>query len=164
MLQLSEPSYDFFYQTPAWSPDGRFVAYMSLEEQKERNDGSSQIHMRSMDGSYDVALTHDIWANIRPAWSPDGSRIAFLSERDGTYNVFALYVMNSDGSNVRRLTEPVYSEDVSLAWSPDGKTIALDSSGLAMRNIYLVDVNTGKQHILLDLPEGQSISDPTWQP
>jgi Tol biopolymer transport system component len=162
--QLSEPSYDFFYQTPAWSPDGLYLAYMSLEEQKERNDGSSQIHVRSVDGSGDIALTHDIWANISPTWSPDSSQIAFLSERDGTYNSFALYVMNSDGSSVRRLTEPLYSEDVSLAWSPDGKTIALDSSGLAMRNIYLVDVNTGKQHILLDLPEGQSISDPTWQP
>lgn len=38
----SEPSYDFFFQTPAWSPDGRQVAYMSLVEQQQRNDGSSQ--------------------------------------------------------------------------------------------------------------------------
>ena len=95
IMQFSEPVYDFYFQTPAWSPDGQKIATMSLIEQEQRNDGSSQIHVKNTDGSNDIALTNDTWANINPAWSPDGKEIAFLSERDGTYNKFALYFNGS---------------------------------------------------------------------
>jgi TolB protein len=88
---------------------------MSLVEQQSRNDGASQIHIKSIDGSHDIALTHDTWANISPIWSHDGTKIAFLSERDGIYNVFALYVMAKDGSNLKRLTDPIFSERTTLS-------------------------------------------------
>jgi Tol biopolymer transport system component len=48
--EYSTPSYDFFFQTPAWSPDGQSIAYMTLLEQQQRNDGSSQIHVKNIDG------------------------------------------------------------------------------------------------------------------
>jgi len=115
-----------------------------------------------VDGS-DTALTNDVWANIKPAWSHDGQRIAFFSERDGTYNLFALYVMNIDGSGLRRLTLPEFSEDVVCAWSPDGSEIAVGNS-VVMRNIFIVDVETGEVRVLLELPEGLSASSPAWQP
>ena len=76
VTQYSEPLYDFFFQTPAWSPDGQEIAYMSLIEQEQRNEGSSQIHVKNVDGSNDIALTNNIWANINPLWSPDGQKIA----------------------------------------------------------------------------------------
>jgi WD40 repeat protein len=47
-----------------------------------------------------------------PCWSPDGKQVAFTSNRDGTYN---LYVMNADGSNVRRLT---LEKDPTVAYMP----------------------------------------------
>lgn len=99
ITKMTEPSYDFFFQTPAWSPDGQKLLTMSLVEQSIRNDGSSQIHISNADGSDERTLTANIWANINPAWSPDGQKIAFLSEMDGTYNNFALYSMNPDGSD-----------------------------------------------------------------
>lgn len=161
--QFSEPSYDFFFQTPAWSLDGQYIAYMSLLEQQQRNDGSSQIHIKNVDGSSDIALTNDTWANIHPVWSPDGKRIAFLSERDGKYNMFALYVMNNNGTNLQKLTEPIYSENVTFSWSPDGQQLAI-SSDAVVGNIYLVNVNTGNSIELLNLPDGEWASFPSWQP
>jgi TolB protein len=47
-----------------------------------------------------------------PCWSPDGKQMAFTSDRDGTYN---LYVMNTDGSNLRQLT---HEKDPNVAYMP----------------------------------------------
>jgi len=160
--QLTEPSFDFFYQTPAWSPDGRRIAYMSLEEQKARNDGSSQIHVKNLDGSGDVALTHDTWANIRPLWSPDGKSIAFLSERDGVYNSYALYVMAHNGQDAKKLSDPVFSETSAFAWSPDGTQIAIDNERSSGK-IFLIDLGSSRQSELAIPVEGHAFF-PSWQP
>lgn len=163
ILQFSEPTYDFFFQTPAWSPDGKHIAYMSLLEQQQRKDGSSQIHVKAVDGSSDVALTNDTWANIHPIWSPDGKKIAFWSERDGKYNMFALYVMNNNGANLRKLTEPVFSENVTFSWSPDGQQLVVSSDALTGK-IYIIDVDTGNSKDLIYLPDDEWASFPSWQP
>lgn len=161
--QFSEPSYDFFYQTPAWSPDGKRLAYMSMEEQKERNDGSSQIHVKNLDGSSDIALTEDIWANITPKWSPDGSKLAFLSERDGNYNNFALYVVNQDGTDLQKLSEPIYYDRNSFSWSPDGRQIVIESNS-SRWSLFLIDVKSGKSTELLQRSDEERVFAPSWQP
>ena len=116
---LTEASYDFFFQKQAWSPDGSQVATMSLKEQQGRNDGSSQIHVKAIDGSYDRALTNNIWANINPVWSPDGKQLAFLSEMHGEYNVFALYVMDAEGGKARQISDAKFTESALFSWSPE---------------------------------------------
>ena len=55
-----------------------------------------------------------------PAWSPNGGKIAFASNRDG---LAELYVMNADGSGVRRLTDHIGFSG-RPAWSPDSSRIA----------------------------------------
>ena len=158
----SQPSYDFFWQTPAFSPDGTQVAVMSLTEQAARNDGSSQIHLLNAEGDFERAITWDTWANVSPVWSPDGEQIAFLSERDGTYNSFALYVMDTHGDNLKKLSDAVFSESSILSWSPDGTRIAVDKLFMSDGGILLFDLEGNEPQPLLDLPSGQQAVMPSW--
>src|SRR5262249_49437685 len=59
-------------------------------------------------------------------WSPDGEYIAFASNRDGDINV---YVMDADGSNVRRVTRDLPGSQLKPTWSPDGTRLAFGSAG-----------------------------------
>jgi Tol biopolymer transport system component len=101
-------------QTPAWSPDGQKLAFVS------RRDGNSEIYVMNTDGSAQENLTRQPSNDSNPAWSPDGRKIAFVSRRDGNSEI---YVMNTDGSGVRNLTRTP-SNDLDPAWSPDGRAIA----------------------------------------
>ena len=105
---------------PAWSPDGRRIAFVS------RRDGNSEVYVMNADGSGKRNLTRDRANDDYPTWSPDGRKIAFLRGRlrgprrpacTGAYG-YHLYVMNADGSGLRRLTR---STDVSamtcVSWS-----------------------------------------------
>lgn len=163
LIGKAEPTFDFFFSTEAWSPDGTKVAYMSLVEQAERNDGASQIHVRGQDGSDDRALTVDTWANVNPIWSPDGQSIAFLSEM-GHYNSYSLYVMNSDGSERRELFTGPFEEYARLSWSPDGRKIAVDSALAEDVGVQIIDVKTGEAARLTEVDSGQMASNPEWRP
>jgi TolB protein len=100
-------------QTPAWSPDGRKLAFVS------ERDGNAEIYVMNADGSEQENLTRQPATDSHPSWSADGRRIAFVSRRDGNSEI---YVMNADGSGPRNLTRtPFYDRDP--AWSPDGRRI-----------------------------------------
>jgi Tol biopolymer transport system component len=62
---------------------------------------------------------------LLPAWSPDGSKIAFESDRAGDY---AVWVMNADGTNPIRLTDPS-PRSGAPSWSSDGTRIAFEQGG-----------------------------------
>ena len=84
------------YVAPAWSPDGRKLAFVS------DRDGNSEVYVMNADGSGQRSLTRNPAYDADPAWSPDGRKLAFVSNRDGSYGV---YVMNADGSGPRRLAQ-----------------------------------------------------------
>ena len=84
-----------------------------------------------------VQLTDNDDADGSPSWSPDGQRIAFDSNRDGDWE---LYVMNADGSEVRKLTQNDGS-DYYPAWSPDGQRIAFQSDRDGDFEIYVLMLN-----------------------
>jgi TolB protein len=113
---------------PAWSPDGRRIAFAS------RRDGNSEIYVMNADGGEKRNLTRNRANDDYPTWSPDGRKIAFLrcsgSPRScvtSSYS-FELYIVNADGSGLRRLPlNPTGSSRYPLryppVWSPDGRTI-----------------------------------------
>src|SRR5436309_1381131 len=72
-----------------------------------------------------------------PAYSPDGTRIAFTSAREGR-NREHIFVMNVDGSHVRRVTSGK-TRDFMPAWSPDGTKIAF--TGVNADSTYIDVVN-----------------------
>jgi len=110
----SELGYD---GEPAWSPNGGRIAYRHVDG----TTGQSSLWVMDADGSHKRQLTnlfneeHDL---THPAWSPDGSQIAFASTASGaTGYVSAIWVMNADGSNARRLTT-LQGQMHTPAWSP----------------------------------------------
>jgi Tol biopolymer transport system component len=110
---------------PAWSPDGAWIAFNSA-----RGTGNSAMYAYVMrpDGSMPRKL-NDVWDEY-PAWSPDGKHIAFMSKMPdafGTNPHYEIYVMNADGSGVKRLTYSA-GENGWPAWSPDGQKIAFTSA------------------------------------
>jgi Tol biopolymer transport system component len=117
----------------AISLDGTTIAFMSSR------DGNADIYTLAFDPASTQSLdkatnvTRHSGGDFRPAFSPDGKQIAFSSDRDtptAGHPIFAftrqregeLYVMDRDGSNLRRLTNAA-NWDGSPTWSPDGKTI-----------------------------------------
>lgn len=113
----SDPAFD---GEPAWSPDGRRIAFVS------NRDGQRHIYVMSGDGSGVAQLTAGSGQERAPAWSPDGSKIAFSSDRDSIGN-YDIYLMNADGSGVIRLT--ARGGGGGPAWSPDGTKIAFSRLG-----------------------------------
>jgi Tol biopolymer transport system component len=101
--------------SPSWSPSGRQIAFVGIEWRYQIG-----IYIVNADGSGLVRLAR--WSssgghNPRPAWSPDGKRLAF-AHGDGDWEIF---VMNADGSAVRRLTDNDGPGDQCPTWSPDGR-------------------------------------------
>ncbi len=109
----------------SWSPDGARIAFAS------ERDGDYDIYVMSLDGTGVKRLTSDgvddfSPDDVSPAWSPDGTRIAFISDRGGDDSSDRfVFVMNSDGSGVRRLAGDRAEAPL---WSPDGTRIAFAHS------------------------------------
>ena len=106
--QLMERS---LVSSPAWSPDGRRIAFTS-----DRDSENGNVYVMNADGSGVEQLTDNEYGDWVPTWSPDGRRIAYVSRRDWDYEI---YVMNADGTAVVQLTDNEYYDGVT-AWSPDG--------------------------------------------
>jgi TolB protein len=82
-------------------------------------------------------LTDDKSSAYSPVFSPDGNRIAFMSLRDGDSEI---YVMNRDGSGVRRLTNN-NAIDSTPTWSPAGTQIAFTSGRSGSAQIWVMDTD-----------------------
>lgn len=102
--------------------------------------------------------------NVEPSVSPDGTKVAFSSDRAGRTMI---YTMNSDGSNIKRITF-AGQFNASPAWSPDGKKLAFAGQVGSNFDIFVVDVE-GSNMVRLtsaNRPNGRAANneDPSWSP
>ena len=108
-------------ERPLWSPDKRYVAYVS-EESGDREINRVEIGNKE---AVTERLTHAPGPDDSHYWSPDGSRLAFISNRDGQPEI---YLMNANGSNFTRVTFDPSNPRLS-DWSPDGQWLAFTLQG-----------------------------------
>lgn len=100
---------DLLEADPAWSPDGRSLAYTTLSR-----SGGRQIWRVDLADGRHHALTGADGHNEAPTWSPDGRYLAFVSERDGNAEI---YVMRADGTRPARITTSP-ADDWMPRWVP----------------------------------------------
>lgn len=124
-------------QNPDWSPAGNKIVFQSRGTRPNPNYPTDpwpytltdyEIHVVAIDESELVRLTNDDAEDVLPLWSPDGKQIAFLSNREGSFD---LYVMNADGTNVKRTVQLEIEHETDLIdhdyyWLPDGQHMLYD--------------------------------------
>ena len=114
---------------PAWSPDGRSLAYVSYRQ------GQPDIFVASVFEGRSANLTGGPGQAFAPAFSPDGRRIVYAGNRSGNMDV---WVASADGTSPRKLTTSPAS-DTAPCWSPTGQEIAFTSDRSGAPQIYLMD-------------------------
>jgi TolB protein len=112
--------------SPAWSPDGTKLAYVSFEAKKP------VVYVHDLASGRRHVAANFKGSNSAPAWSPDGKQLAVVLTKDGTSQ---LYVVNADGSGVRRIATSS-GIDTEPRWAPDGQYIYFTSDRGGSPQIY----------------------------
>jgi len=154
----------FINSAGSFSQDGQFFAIAAkhkdrddiviLDVPKDREVGRIQIPLNGA---------------LSPSWSPDGKQLVFTGLDGGLSDLF---LVNRDGSDLRRLTNDRYA-DLQAAWSPDGKTLAFatdrgpetDFNVLRFGNmrVALYHIESGRIEVLSHMDRGKNIN-PVWAP
>ena len=120
--------------SPAWSPDGSKLAYVSFESKKP------VVFVFDLAAGRRYAVANFKGSNSAPAWSRDGKRLAIVLTKDGNSQI---YLVNADGSGAARLTTSS-GIDTEPQFSPDGQTIYFTSDRGGNPQIYSVPAAGGE--------------------
>jgi len=139
---------------PAWSPDGRYVAFAAL------SGGVTDLYLYDLTADSLRQLTNDAYADLEPAWSPDGTKIAFVTDRFST-NLTTLTPGNYRLALIDPVTDSITplpsfpdGKNIDPQWSPDGASIYFLSDRNGITNIYRLDVASGRQSQVTNLLTG----------
>jgi TolB protein len=119
--------------SPAWSPSGGQLAYVSFESRKP------VVYVHDVATGRRRLVANFKGSNSAPAWSPDGRTLAITLSRDGNSQ---LYTMDANGGEPRRLTQSS-GIDTEPAFSPDGKHVYFVSDRGGAPQIYKVPSSGG---------------------
>jgi dipeptidyl aminopeptidase/acylaminoacyl peptidase len=109
---------------PQISPDGRWIACVISQPDRQQDRFLSDIWLISTRGRKGVQLTNRYHRDSSPRWSLDGSRIAFVApEKDDDKAKSQIWVIPLHGGEARRVTRLKQGASAPV-WSPDGKQIA----------------------------------------
>jgi TolB protein len=134
-----------------WSPDGTRFIYHALKSD------NYDIYTCNTDGTDEQQLTSAPSGEIMPVYSPDGSRIAFTRVGDDSSD--GVCIMDSDGTNIRRLTDGGAPK-----WSPDGSLIAFHSGPFGEWEVYIIDSDGTDVRQVTKSPAGITAINPVWRP
>jgi TolB protein len=117
--------------SPAWSPDGTKVAYVSFENRKP------VVYVQNLVTRQRSVAANYKGSNSAPAWSPDGKRLAVALSRSGLTQI---YIVNTDGSGLHRISNSG-GIDTEPQFSADGQSIYFTSDRSGGPQIYRMSVN-----------------------
>lgn len=112
--------------SPAWSPDGSKVAYVSFEKRKP------VVYIHDLPTGHRIVLANYKGNNSAPSWSPDGSKLAVALSQDGNTQI---YQVGANGGGLKRLSRSS-AIDTEPQYSPDGKWIYFTSDRGGGPQIY----------------------------
>ena len=119
--------------SPAWSPDGSHLAYVSFEL------GKAAVYIQSLLTNQRLLLANYEGSNSAPAWSPDGKQLAIVLTRDGSSQI---YLIHPDGTGLHRITFSG-AIDTEPCFSPDGQYLLYTSDQGGTPQIYRISVDGG---------------------
>ena len=119
--------------SPAWSPDGRSLAYVSFENER------SEIFVQDLTSGNRSKISSAPGINSAPAWSPDGSFLALTLSSGGNPDIF---IMEVNSRKLRKLTNH-HGIDTEPAWSPNGRFVYFTSNRSGSPQIYQVPFGGG---------------------
>lgn len=147
VLSINDP-----IMSPAWSPDGSQLAYVTLEQ------GHAVVYVQSLATNQRKVLSNARGSNSAPVWAPDGKQLALVLSRDGSPQIF---LIRSDGTDLRRLTFSG-AIDTEPSFSPDGQYLLFTSDRGGSPQIYRMPVG-GKTTERLTFEGGNNYS-PQYSP
>jgi len=116
--------------SPAWSPDGQSLAYVSFETK------ASAIYVQRLATGERRRVSARAGINGAPEFSPDGTRLAITLSRDGNLDI---YVLDLTTQALTRITSDE-AIDTEAAWAPDGKTLYFTSDRAGNAQVYRVSL------------------------
>lgn len=121
--------------SPAWSPDGRSLAYVSFEGK------ASAIYVQRLATGERVRVSARAGINGAPAWSPDGGRLALTLSRDGNLDIYTLDLAS------QALTRVTTDEaiDTEPEWARDGESLYFTSDRAGSAQIYRVALDGARR-------------------
>lgn len=129
VLESDEP-----LMSPAWSPDGQSLAYVSFENDRP------EIFVQHLATAKRSKITGFKGINGAPSWSPDGKQLAIVLSRDKSPDI---YLINIETKKLKRLTTH-RAIDTEPVWTPDGKNIIFTSDRSGSPQLYEVSVDGGR--------------------
>jgi len=119
--------------SPAWSPDGKRLAYVLLE------DSGSKVYVQDLATGKKQLVSANKGINSAPAFSPDGNKLALVLSKDGNPEI---YVVDLTTRHWLRVTNH-YAIDTEPNWMPDGEHIIFTSGRAGKPQIYRVSLESG---------------------
>jgi TolB protein len=139
---------------PAWSPDGRKLAYASHQ------GNNWDLYIDDLPTNATTRMTYDQSFQGAPSWSPDGKWLAYESYQGNNLDI---YVMPIDASQPAQRVTDSPAPDFAPAWSPLGRQIAFVSWRDGNQDIYVFSLDTREFANLTNTPDRQE-DHPSWSP
>ena len=141
-------------ESPAFSPDGRSVAFVS------DSSGSRQIYVRLLAGGPPLQITHDAGAHLEPRWAQDSASIIYYTSPPEGDAQGTLWEVPALGGSPRRLESSLSGADV----SHDGKRLTFFRLGEKQMQLVASDRDGSNARVVMQAPVSFSYRKPRWSP